>query len=215
MFQTSGEDVTALGLNERLCHSDPCQHFLMDWLPETQQQLDYFFFLFLFLFFLFYLFFLFFFFTFSFFPPFFFPKTTAKITRDICNIALGKGTRNEGLVWDSWFHCASASFQTKKKQNNNYHSFCTEVVPRPTGWWRLGAEKLDSTSSYINPALAWLSPGSPLLGAAPTATRFTQGNIGKKIFYATHIFYCLVVGITCFLTALSEDYLITVKTNFF
>lgn len=43
MFQTSGEDVTALGLNERLCHSDPCQHFLTDWLPETQRQSDFFF----------------------------------------------------------------------------------------------------------------------------------------------------------------------------
>lgn len=50
MFQTSGEDVTALGLNERLCHSDPCQHFLTDWLPETQQHLGYFFFLLLSLF---------------------------------------------------------------------------------------------------------------------------------------------------------------------
>lgn len=69
MFQTSGEDVTALGLNERLCHSDPCQHFLTDWLPETQQQLNNFFFLFIF-FFLFPLF-LFSFFVFSLFSPFF------------------------------------------------------------------------------------------------------------------------------------------------
>lgn len=71
MFQTSGEDVTALGLNERLCHSDPCQHFLTDWLPETQQHLGYFFFLLLSLFsslFLFFpLFFLKLFFSFSFF----------------------------------------------------------------------------------------------------------------------------------------------------
>lgn len=47
---------------------------------------------------------------------------------------------------------------------------------RPPGWWRLGATELDSSNSYINPALVWLSPGSPLFGAASTSTHFTQGG---------------------------------------
>lgn len=153
------------------------------------------------------------FFSFLFFSSFI-PKT-AKITRDVCNTAFGKGTWNERPVWDSWFHCTSVFFQTKNKWNNNYHHFCTEAVPRCTGWWKLGAEGLDLSISHIYPPppRLCLSRGRPLLDAAFTSTHFTKGS--RKKNYSTHIFYFFIVDLTCLHMALSEDYLLTVKNNSF
>lgn len=148
---------------------------------------------------------------------FFSPKTTAKITTDVCNIALSKGTWNEGPEWNSWFHCPSACFQTKKKWSNNYHSFSIIELLQTPRLVEVGCNRAGFLHLLHKPCLGLAVSWQSIAWRSIRIHPFYPGwvNYRKKSFHAKHMFYCLVVHIACFLTALLEDYLLTIKTYLF
>lgn len=90
-------------------------------------------------------------------------------------------------VWDSWFRCASACFQTKKKHENN-HTISVKTLSSDSqvgGGW---AQKSWFLHILHKPCLRLVVSRQLIAWCSGHIHLFYPGNRRKKTLYATHIF---------------------------